>query len=156
MKQWWEGLNPREQQLVAVMSVIVVVFLFISLVWQPLNTNIEKSRIKLAKQQELAVWVSENVAQYKQLQKSGGKKSSGGSLSSVVNRTAKQRAIAIARMQPQGDDLQVWIDEVAFNELINWLEHLTTNEGIIIQAADLAVGNVAGTVKVRRLQLGKA
>lgn len=156
MKQWWQGLNPREQQLVAAMSVIVVVFLFISAVWQPLNSNIEKSRIKLSKQQELAVWVSENVAQYKQLQKSGGSKSSGGSLSSVVNRTAKQRAIAIARMQPQGDDLQVWIDEVAFNDLITWLEYLTTNEGVIIQAADIAVGNVAGTVKVRRLQLGKA
>lgn len=156
MKQWWQGLNPREQQLVATMSIVVIVFLFISLVWQPLNTNIEKSRIKLVKQQELAVWVNDNLSQYKQLQKSGGSKSSSGSLSSVVNRTAKQRAIAIARMQPQGDDLQVWIDEVAFNDLVTWLEHLTANEGVIIQAADIAVGNVAGTVKVRRLQLGKA
>ena len=156
MKHWWQELNAREQKLVVAMSIFVIIFLFISLVWQPLNANIEKSRAKLVKQNELAAWVSENVAQYQQLQKTGGVKSIGGSLSSVVDRTAKERAIVIARMQPQGDDLQVWIDEVSFNDLISWLEHLSNHQGIIIQTADIAVGNAVGTVKVRRLQLGKA
>ncbi|OUS23446.1 general secretion pathway protein GspM [Thalassotalea sp. 42_200_T64] len=156
MKQWWQGLNAREQQLVAAMSVVVVIFLFITLVWQPINEGIEKSRVKLVKQQILAEWVSDNIVQYKQLQRSGGGKKSTVSLSSVVNRTAKRQAIEIARMQPQGDDLQVWIDEVEFNALLAWLQHLTTNEGVNIIAADIATGNKSGTVKVRRLQLGKA
>lgn len=156
MKDWWQGLDQREQQLVGCLTVIVVIFLFFTVIWQPLNDNIVKSRAKVEKQQQLAIWVDANIARLQQFKRNGSGQKTSGSLSSVINRTAKRQAITIARMQPQGEDLQVWIDDVPFNDFLSWLELLTTKEGIKIEAVDITAGADQGTVKVRRLQVGKA
>lgn len=154
MKNWWLGLNSREQLLVGGMSILLVVFLFIMLIWQPLNENTAKAEKKLKRQQALLQYVVENTAIAKA---SGGQRraSSSGSLSSVINRTANQQRIAIARMQPQGDQIQVWIDEVPFNQLMTWLSSLAQNESIKVNAIDISNGDKAGQVVIRRLQLGR-
>lgn len=155
MKNWWIQLNVREQQLVSVLAVFVVIFLFFNLIWQPLNENLDKTEKKLARQQNLLAWVTENTARYKAAEKSGNKNARGGSLSSVVNRSAKQHQIVITRVQPQGSDIQVWIDEIPFTQLLTWLESLTTKNGLRVNSIDITKSDVKGIVKIRRLQLGK-
>jgi len=154
MKAKWQQLNAREQKMVLAMGSVVLVFLLYSLVWQPLNDNLAKTQAKLKRQQELLTWVNENTARYQQASKNK-QSSRGGSLSSIVNRTAKRNGIAITRMQPQGNDIQVWIDEVSFTQLLQWLEQLTNNEGLTVKAIDLNNSKQAGVVGVRRLQLGR-
>lgn len=153
-KQKWQQLNNREQSLVAVMSVVVVVFLFYSLLWQPLNTNLIKSAKKLERRQALLTWVQTKTQQYQQVSKTG--KRSGSSLTSIVNRTAKQKNLTVTRMQPQGDDLQIWVDEVPFEQLLAWLDQLVEQEGLVIKAIDIKSAADIGVVQVRRLQLGKS
>ena len=58
-------------------------------------------------------------------------------------------------MQPQGDDLQVWIDEISFNQLLSWLEKLASRDGLQVKNIDLSKADQQGVVRVRRLQLGK-
>lgn len=154
MKVWWQQLNSREQQLIGLLTPLIAVFLFYSFIWQPLNTNLEKGAKKLARQQQLLTWVQENTERYQQAK--GNKSSAGskGSLSSIVNRTAKQQQITIDRIQMQTEDIQVWVDEVAFNQLLQWLELLANNEGLYIKAIDLSDSDKVGVVRVRRLQLG--
>jgi len=155
MKAWWQQLNNREQRLVAAVSVVVFIFLFYSLVWQPLNESIAKSTKKLARQQTLLSWVSSETQRYKLAKGNSSNKQSKGSLSSVVNRTAGTNGISITRMQPQGDNLQVWIDNIAFDQLLQWLAQLSSDEGITVGAIDLSRGEQTGQVRVKRLQLGK-
>jgi len=52
------------------------------------------------------------------------------------------------------DSLQVWIDEVAFNDLMRWLANLE-QRGVMILQSDFSETNEDGMVQVRRLQLGK-
>ena len=59
-------------------------------------------------------------------------------------------------MQPQGEDLQVWIEEVSFNQLLTWLEQLSSRENINVKSIDLSNTQQPGVVKVRRLQLGRS
>ena len=59
-------------------------------------------------------------------------------------------------MQPQADDLQVWIDEISFNQLLTWLEQLASREGLRVKNIDLSLADEQGVVRVRRLQLGKS
>ena len=155
MKAWWNQLNAREQRLVASLGGVLVIFLFYSLVWQPLNENIEKGQKKVQRHQELLTYVSEEAQKYRLL-KGSGVKSSGGSISSIVNRTANQNGINIDRMQPQGDDIQVWLDDVSFNTLLTWVELLSVNEGIQVKNVDLTKTDQAGQVRVRRMQLGRS
>lgn len=154
MKTWWQQLNIREQRLVALMSVLVLVFIIYGLIWQPLSENIAKQKQKIERQQALLTWVVENTQRYQQAKRNNGA-SSGASLSSIVNRTSRANNIIITRMQPQGDELQVWIDEISFNQLLSWLELLASSESLQVKNIDLSLADQQGVVRVRRLQLGK-
>ncbi|MEY8198043.1 MAG: type II secretion system protein M [Colwellia sp.] len=155
MKVWWQQLHSREQRLVAVMALFFMVFIFYRAIWQPLNNSLVEANSKLARQQQLLTWVQENTALYQQAKRSGGKSKLKGSISSVANRSAKTYNLTITRMQPQGDDLQIWIDSTPFTQLLFWLEHLANKEGLQVKAIDLTRGDSAGEVKVRRLHLAK-
>lgn len=153
MKQWWQNLQTREQQLVLVMLPFVVIFMFYQLIWSPLNEAIAAADKKLSRQQELATWVNTETAR---LKASTGGQANGwtGSLSSAINRSARQRNITISRVQPQGSDVQVWIDNIEFNRLLDWFSVLANEQGIYVKSVDLTQGNAAGEVVVKRLQLG--
>ncbi len=154
MKEWWQQRNPREQKLVLAMGLFFSVLFLYTLIWQPLSENLVKAEKKLRKQQELLTWVSENTQYF--VQNKGNKNArTKGSLSSVVTRTAGMNNISIARMQPQGNDIQLWIDEVSFRQLLQWLEQLSSQENLHVKAIDLTHAEQLGTVRVRRLQLGK-
>lgn len=155
MKAWWQSLNIREQRLVASLGFMFAIFLFYSAIWQPLTNGIIEANNKLVKKQELLSWVKENTARYQQAKLSGGKSKSKGSLSSVVNASAKQYKMTITRIQPQGDDIQVWIDNTSFTQLLFWLEHLANNEGLRVKAIDISRGDNVGEAKIRRLHLAR-
>jgi len=156
MKAWWQQLNIREQRLVSALSAVMFIFLFYSFVWQPLNESIEKSTKKLARQEALLTWVISETKRYSLAKGSSRNSSRKGSLSSIVNRTAGAKGIAITRMQPQGENLQVWIDTIAFDTLLAWLAGLSTEEGISVNAIDLSKEEESGQVRVKKLQLGKS
>lgn len=155
IKAWWQGLNLREQRLVLISGVCVSVFLLYNLLWLPLNESLTNTEKMVANRQALLTWVTENTARYQTIKSTTGVKKSSGSISSIVNRTAEQQQLTITRLQPQGDSLQVWIDSAPFNQLLLWLENLASNEGLQVQAIDLAQGDVPGEVRVRRLQFTK-
>jgi len=155
MKAWWQQLNTREQRLVAIMATLVMIFILYSAIWQPLNDSLAKANEKLIRQQALLTWVTDNTSHYQQVKRNGKVSTSSGSLSGIVNKSANSYKLTITRMQPQGNDLQVWIDSVPFTKLLFWLEHLANNEGLRVQGIDLTHAERTGEVRVRRLQLAK-
>jgi general secretion pathway protein M len=155
IKVWWQGINQREQRLVLVAGSVFIVFLLYSLIWQPLNESLAKTEQKLASRQVLLAWVTDNTSRYQNAKATGKGNKSSGSLSSIINRTANQQQLTITRIQPQGDNVQVWLDSVPFTQLLFWLEHLANNEDLQVQAIDLAQGEKQGEVRVRRMQLGR-
>jgi len=156
LKLYYATLNEREQRLVLVSAVLVVIALFYWVIWSPLSQAVTKGRANLDSQQELLVWVQQSANRALQLQGSAKPSSKfNGSLAQEVNQSAGRLNIAIARMQPQGDELQVWIDQVPFNDVLSWLQGLES-KGIVILDLDIAETNAAGQIKIRRLKLGKA
>lgn len=153
MKEKWQALQQREQLLVIAMSVFIVVFIFYWAVWQPLNSNIASQQKKIEKQQEILAWVDKNIALYRSQR--GAKVTTNQSLTTLVNRAAQQLNISIARMQPQGEELQVTIDEVSFNQLLTLVETLALQSGVYVNVIDVSPTDKSGVVRVRRLLLGK-
>ncbi|KMT64616.1 type II secretion system protein GspM [Catenovulum maritimum] len=155
MKQWFESLAPRERQLVIAAGIVLVIGLFFQLVIGPLNENLSQAQSKLEKKQKLLKFVEEKTAVLKN-SKSQTKRSVSGSLTQIVNNSARKSGIALARMQPQGASLQVQIDEIEFNALLGWLNELTAKQGLILESLDISQSDKTGAVKVRRLQVTKA
>ncbi|MDO6566876.1 type II secretion system protein M [Alteromonas sp. 1_MG-2023] len=152
----FKALTEREQILVMISAVVVVIGLFYFLVWSPLNASLHQQKQLLDNQQSLLVWVKDSAVRAQQLRRSSNTTAPfRGSLPQAVNRTTSRHSIDISRMQPQDDELQVWIDEAPFNDVLEWLKTLE-GMGIVIIQADIAEADNPGYIKVRRLQLGKA
>lgn len=152
----YNALTDREKILVIISAVLVCIAMFYFVVWSPLNKALVHQKQLLDNQQSLLVWVEESATRAKQLRlSSGSTQSFSGSLPQTINRTTAKHNIAISRMQPQGEELQVWIDEVPFNDMLDWLKSMEAM-GVVILQADIAEADTPGYIKVRRLQLGKA
>jgi general secretion pathway protein M len=156
LKSMYLQLNGREQRLVIISAILVLVAIFYWSIWSPLNTSIERGKIAVKNQIELLDWVQKNANKAVQLRSSVGKNVSfSGSLPQAVNQSATRMKIAISRMQPQGEELQVWIDQAPFNDVLSWLQTLEKT-GVSILDIDIAESDLPGQVKIRRLKLGKS
>jgi general secretion pathway protein M len=156
LKSTFLQLSEREQRLVIISAVMLLVAIFYWGIWSPLNTSLEKSQNAVKNQTELLAWVQKNANKAVQLRSSSGNKASfSGSLPQAVNQSASRMQIAISRMQPQGDELQVWIDQAPFNDVLSWLQSLEKT-GVSILDIDIAESDLPGQVKIRRLKLGKS
>ena len=156
LKGMFQQLNEREKRLVVLSAILVVFAIFYWGIWSPLNASIEKNQTAVTNQQNLLVWVQKNANRAIQLRSgSGNTKSFTGSLTQAVNQSASRMKITISRMQPQGDELQVWVDQAPFNDVLSWLQNLEKT-GITILDIDIAGSDLPGQVKIRRLKLGKS
>lgn len=150
----YKALNERERRLTLILSIVLVIGGFYWLIWSPINQSIQQNSQRVVAKQELLTFVRSSAATLQSASRSGSSKAFSGSLTQAVNSGASRFKISISRMQPQGDELQVWIDNVDFTQLLSWLSDLE-NKGVNIIVADIAESDIPGFVKVRRLQLGK-
>ena len=156
LKSTFLQLSIRERRLVIISTVLVLIAIFYWGIWSPLNQSIEKSHTAIKNQTELLDWVQKNANKALQLQSSGGDRAAfSGSLPQAVNQSANRMKIAISRMLPQDDELQVWIDQAPFNDVLSWLQSLE-NSGVNILDIDIVESDLPGQVKIRRLKLGKS
>nr|WP_241263959.1 type II secretion system protein M [Bowmanella dokdonensis] len=156
MLQRFRQLSDREQKLTLAALAVLGLLLFYLVVWAPLNHSIERNRTAVEAQQELLAWVQKNANRVQQLKGNAGKQAAfTGSLTQAVNQSASRLNINISRMQPQGEELQVWVDEAPFNQVISWLQNIE-QMGIRIQDADFSETANPGQIRIRRLQLSKS
>ena len=155
LKSMYLQLNGREQRLVIISAILVLVAIFYWSIWSPLNTSLERGKVAV-NQTELLDWVQKNANKALQLRSSVNNNAAfSGSLPQAVNQSATRMKIAISRMQPQGEELQVWIDQAPFNDVLSWLQSLE-KIGVSILDIDIAESDLPGQVKIRRLKLGKS
>lgn len=158
LQSWWRGISAREQRLVAVGGSVLLIGLFYLAIWQPVANRIAERERQVVNQQQTLAWLKEKGQEVLVMQGGQGRQiDTGGTLDGVVNRTAFNQKIKIARLQPQGQELQVWIDTVPFDDLLIWLATLSDQYGVQVQIIELAREGLApGLVKVRRLQLSRS
>ena len=70
----YKALTEREQKLVLVSAVLLIIALFYFAVWSPLNAALDKQKQLLDNQQSLLVWVKDSAARAQQLRRSSGRK----------------------------------------------------------------------------------
>ena len=156
LKSTFLQLSEREQRLVIISAVLVIVAIFYWGIWSPLNTSLERGQTAVNNQTELLAWVQKNANRAAQLRRSGDNNTRfSGSLPQAVKQSASRMKIAISRMQPQGDELQVWIDQAPFNDILSWLQSMEKT-GVSILDIDITESDLPGQVKIRRLKLGKS
>jgi general secretion pathway protein M len=155
MKAWFMGLEVNERRmLLGGGGLLLVMFLYIG-IWEPLHNKVESLRVSTAEQQSLLAWMRSAAKEVKQLRGRGGqhaKPASGGSLLSLVDRTAKSGRLggALKRVQPDGDQkVRVWLEAAKFDDVVRWLTALETRHGVQVESSVFQALDTSGRVDGR-------
>ena len=147
----FDALAPRERLLVAVAAVVVLITLLYLLIWEPLVKAHTGRAESLDAARALAARI-ETAAVLSQRGATGGGVDRVTSLLAAVDQTSRSPVLgkAPSRLQPEGDrEVKVWIEDVAFDNLLRWLAELETRYGIGASSAEIERGAASGTVSAR-------
>lgn len=153
MKNWFLGLAKREQIFVGGGAVIVIIALFHTLVWAPLDSG------QQALAEDVARWQKSlaDLKPFKGLQalQAGGNPTSPGADSReplvIVDQTLRARGLdrALQRSQPTtSNGIRVEFDNVAFDELVLWLGDLSSQHGMQVSAVSMSQTSQSGPGRI--------
>jgi general secretion pathway protein M len=155
MKDWLAGLEPRERMLVYAAAVVVGVLLVYAIFIQPLYSKYDKLVDSVDQQRETVQWMQQNAVTIRQLKGAGpaaGQGLAGRSLLSVADSEARTARLgpALKRVEPEGEDaVRVWLDGASFDELVAWLEVMSSRYGADVDTITLERAEGAGLVNAR-------
>ena len=154
MKDWYESLEAREQTVVLVGAVVVVIALLFGFVWTPIN----KSHAQVAS--SVNTW-ERSLAELRPLRSlaaSGEVNVNGAAVSSsqqapiiIVDQTLRSRGLEQYRRRSQpttANGIRVEFENVAFDELILWLGELSDQHAMHVQAGSLSAISQAGPGRI--------
>lgn len=160
LRDKWQQLSLREQRLVLLTMVVVALSLFYFALWQPLNQGIEAQRLRLRAQQQTLQQLAQDaaeVARLRAVQQRGAATGRKGSLLVTIERSARRKNLhqALQKVQPDGaNGVRIWLDNVAFDDLIDWLDLLSRQHGFTISEISIERDTAPGRVRCRVLLRG--
>ncbi len=149
--QYYYGLEHRDRiALNGLVTFFAVLFLYFGL-WAPAHDYLEESREYRDRQLSLLQYMRASERRARSAASGSGQGYvAGQTLLTQVSRTAQQHQIRPNRLQPEGDDnVSVWFDRVAFNNLIGWLEQLIVQQGIDVKQISIDREDEPGRVNAR-------
>jgi len=151
MKERFESLEKREQNLVIMLGIMLVISIIYFAIYQPLSQKLSMAEQGLKREQQLLSWVETNAAKLVQLRASSGVSlsSNRSSLDQIINSTARRYKLTISRLQPQTNKLQVTLDNASFVQLLQWIQELQLANGIKVEIAEFRPQQASGIVKTR-------
>lgn len=149
----YEALQPREQMLVGIAAVLVVIALLHAAIWQP----IVKRHRTLVDELDTARSIATRLAQAEVEVRVAAPQSapivgSDVSLLTAVDQATKNGTLSKppARLQPDGENqARIWFEEVEFDVLLRWMNELQSRYGVRIEVADIERQPTAGLVNAR-------
>ena len=153
----YDHLPRRDQQALKLMVVALLLALVYFAVWRPVSSYHDQSVTGRENASELLAWMQQNREAIRQLgggsaaaTASANKPENGRQLMATVTSTAREAGLDLQRFEPSGDNaMRVWLEDVPFGQVAQWLEGLSTNHGILIDQAAMDRRDTPGVVSVR-------
>ncbi len=123
------------------------------LIWQPLSERIEQQETML--QQLVAMNTRLRSAAPDIIAARKSATTTPAQVSRVISDSASAHSVVIKRIAERGENIQVWIDPVVFNDLLNWLNALDEKYALRVTQIDASAAEKPGMVNVQRLEFGR-
>jgi general secretion pathway protein M len=146
MKFSYDTMSPREQRLVQIGGIAIVLILIFG-VLLPLDSSVSKAHTRVAKKQADLVWMR-GVAPLLALS-APAHQNSGESLIVVVDRSARESGLgtALAGSDPSGPGgIQVRLEKAPFDSIIGWLSRISQQNGIGVDGVTIDGAGTPGVV----------
>lgn len=150
----FEALQPREQVIVAVGSLVLLLALIYLALWQPFALARSHRADELASARSLAARIEQIGALAQVSRPAGGPPLVGRevSLLSAVDQASKDGVLGkpLSRINPDGENqVRVWIDDVPFDALLRWMDDLQARYAVHIDNVAVERRPVPGVVSAR-------
>ena len=153
MKLWFSGLNNRERIIVSGGALTLLTLMLYLVVWEPLNSKRTQLQTSVEAQRNTYTWMQQAALEVRKLSGKGtGAKKQTGSMLGTINNTARSaRGGAILKRveEDRQQGVRVWIEQVALDDLINWLGQIQQQYGIRVSSLVSERHSKAGRVNVR-------
>ncbi len=156
MKNWWNGLAPRERVILLAGSAFLLVLAFWIGIWEPLIAGRAELKQDVQRLSAERLWmeqVSDDVRRRARLQQGAGNGASGGSVLTLVEVSANAAGLksSLSRVQPEGEGARLSFDQVGMDALLSWLADLEQRQGLQVSQLAIDVSEVQGMVSARLL-----
>lgn len=129
-QDWYKAQGERDRLIIKALAGFVVACLFILILVQPMLASEEKYQKKLDKSLSLYDKLASNAHRFSG---SVSTSSSGGPVMALTTQTAKQFNLNLKRFEPDNEDLRIWLENVAFDSAIAFIEELNRKHGVIVK-----------------------
>lgn len=159
MKSLLANMSSRERWVLAA-GAVVTVLLVLLFTWISLQGRVERLQGQVRDHQSLDQWMraaAQQVTELRGMQSRGNRNTGNRSLLAIVDQTAKQSGLsnAIKRIEPEREDnVRVWFEEVAFDDMINWLSRVQQNYGVQVDVISVDRQDRVGMVNARMVLAG--
>lgn len=153
MKDWFYGLEQREQLIVGVGAVVAALILLWALVWMPLERAHRDAEANLGRWQDALTdlrVVAANLGTSGPTSPTSRAVSSNDSPVVIVDRTLREHSLnnTAKRQQPTPNGVRVEFENVAFDQLVVWLGDLNSRYAMEVQAGSLSLASRAGPGRI--------
>ncbi|MEM8563125.1 MAG: type II secretion system protein M [Pseudomonadota bacterium] len=153
MKEWYEGLNQREQVSLLVLGMVLALYLLYALLWSPLADERDELIVQNSNAAQSLQRVDAMVSEIMRLRDEGGPNIARRNLTALVNQSTARHSLEVSRQQPNSrGGIQVRLENAAFDDLVAWLDQLENREGVLVtEVAITQTGNsgrVNATVRI--------
>lgn len=136
----WQGLQTREQQVLGISAVVLVLLLAYLVVIDPVYSGRDEAEQRLQSTRSAFAVVQQQASDLKTSAPQAGVAGSG-SLLTQVESSARNEGLrsALKRLQPSGDNqVQVSLEGASYQQLMQWLSKLRL-QGVTAQRVDIQV-----------------
>lgn len=148
IKAWLDTLNDRERRLVYAGVVVAAVLLVYQFMWSPFVGGVETMQKKVDQQQKDLVWMQGNMTELHELLRTAVKTDAAGrSIYAMIETSAREKFGGNVQVSQEGQKVRVVLTNVSFNDVMNWLDGLQTQQQVAIKEFNSETTAVAGYVK---------
>lgn len=153
---YYQNLSQRDQRLALATTVLLVITLFYTMVWEPIHNNLDRQKQDLIVQQDIYAWMKNAQTEVVSLKQSGGNRGkiikANSPVSIVVEQSANTSGLKkhINKIESSGkNSAQIKIESISFDQMLLWINTLNTRYGIFVSSAKIERTRKVGMVNVR-------
>lgn len=155
LESTYQNLSPRDQLLTNILAIVLSIIFCLFGIVMPANGYLQEAEQRYRYNLDTLEWMKQNSAAVSAANEQSEARDTEQSLLGLANSSSKGFQLSFKRYEPAGDDgLSLWMEQVAFNNLVRWLERLEKRHGIIVQEISVENLEQSGLVNVRLVLQG--
>ncbi len=154
-ENYYLGLAAREQLAVRLLIIFLAVIIIVFGMLIPAGNFQHRAEQQYLNSMENLEWMQQHKTLVASSTEQRAARDPGQSLLGIANSSSKGFQISFKRYEPVGDNgLSLWMENIAFNNMIRWLERLDKRHGISVQEISVERQQNKGLVNVRLVLQG--